>query len=307
MGVSRATFYRQGRGKGPEGPRSRPWRALSEAERQTVLDVCHSEEFVDKAPRTIQAVLMDRGVYLCSSRTMYRILEAAQEVRERRDQARHPAYVKPELCATAPNQVWTWDITDLKGPIRGNRYKLYVIQDLFSRLVVGWTIQPREDEALAREFHRRTLLQQGIRPGQLTLHADRGPVMTSGSLQELLLDLQVGRSHSRPHVSNDNPYSEAQFKTLKYHPDFPERFGCLEDARAFCRKFFHWYNHEHRHSGIGFMPPAWVHSGKARQVYDARQVVLDQAFLAHPERFPKGRPHPPALPTEVWINPPKAA
>ena len=305
--MSRATFYRRGRGKGPEGPRPRPRRALSQAERQAVLDACHSEEFVDKAPRTIQAVLMDRGVYLCSSRTMYRILAAAQEVRERRDQARHPAYVKPELCATAPNQVWTWDITDLKGPIRGHRYKLYMIQDLFSRLVVGWTIQAREDEALVREFHRRILLQQGIRPGQLTLHADRGSVMTSRSLQDLLLDLHVGRSHSRPHVSNDNPYSEAQFKTLKYHPDFPDRFGSLEDARAFCRRFFDWYNHEHRHGGIGFMTPAWVHSGKAREVYEARQNVLNQAFLAHPERFPNGRPQPPALPTEVWINSPKAA
>lgn len=272
-----------------------------------MLDVCHTEEFVDKAPRTICAVLLDRGAYLCSPRTMYRLLAGAQEIRERRNQARHPAYVKPELCARAPNQVWTWDITDLKGPARGHRYKLYMIQDLFSRLVVGWTIQAREDEALAREFHRRTLLQQGIRPGQLTLHADRGSVMTSGSLQHMLLDLQVSRSHSRPHVSNDNPYSEAQFKTLKYHPDFPERFGSIEDARAFCREFFDWYNHEHRHSGIGFMPPEWVHSGKARHAYDARQAVLDQAFLDHPERFPKGRPQPPPLPTEVWINPPKAA
>ena len=305
MGVSRATFYRRGRGKGPEGPRPRPRRALSEEERQAVLDVCHSEEFVNKAPRTIQAVLMDRGIYLCSSRTMYRILDAAQEVKERRNQARHPAYAKPELCATAPNQVWSWDITDLKGPARGYRYKLYVTQDLFSRLVVGWTVQHQEDEILAREFHRRTFLQQGIQPGELTLHADRGSVMKSKTLQELLIDLEVGRSHSRPHVSNDNPYSESQFRTLKYHPEFPERFGSIEDARSFCRGYFQWYNHEHRHSGIGMMTPASVHEGRAEAVHAARQEVLDRAFQAHPERFSKGRPKPPGLPGPAWINPPK--
>jgi putative transposase len=305
LAVSRATFYRQHKPKDLPRPRPKPKRALSEEERQAVLDVCHSEEFVDRAPRTIQATLMDRGIYLCSSRTIYRILDTALEVKERRNQARHPAYVKPELCATGPNQVWSWDITDLKGPVRGLRYKLYVTQDLFSRLVVGWTVQAREDERLAREFHRRTFLQQGIQPGELTLHSDRGAAMTSKTIQQLLTDLNVERSLSRPHVSNDNPYSEAQFRTLKYHPDFPERFGSLEDARAFCRHYFTWYNHEHRHSGIGMMTPANVHEGRAEEVHAARQQVLDQAFQAHPERFSKGRPKPPGLPGPAWINPPK--
>lgn len=303
--VSRATFYRHQKPKGPPGPRPTSKRALSEEERQAVLGVCHSEEFMDRAPRTIQATLMDRGVYLCSSRTMYRILGEAQEVKERRDQARHPAYVKPELCAQAPNQVWSWDITDLKGPVRGSRYKLYVTIDLFSRLVVGWTVQEREDEHLAKEFHRQTFLQHGIRPGELTLHSDRGAAMVSKTVGTLLSDLKVAKSHSRPHVSDDNPYSESQFKTLKYHPDFPERFGSIEDARSFCRRYFHWYNHHHRHSGIGMMTPASVHEGRAEEVHAARQEVLDRAFQAHPERFPKGRPKPPELPGPAWINPPK--
>lgn len=305
LGVPRASFYRARKPKGPSGPRPRPKRALSEAERKEVLDICHSEAFVDKAPRTIQATLMDRGVYLCSSRTMYRILGAAGEVKERRDQARHPAYVKPELCAAAPNQVWSWDITDLKGPVRGARYKLYVTIDLFSRLVVGWTVQEKEDENLAKEFHRQTFLQHGIGPFELTLHSDRGPAMVSRTVATLLSDLKVTKSHGRPHVSDDNPYSEAQFKTLKYHPEFPERFGSIEDARSFCRRYFHWYNHHHRHSGIGMMTPASVHEGRAQEVHAARQAVLDKAFQAHPERFPKGRPKPPALPGPAWINPPK--
>jgi putative transposase len=270
-----------------------------------VLDVCHTEAFVDRAPRAIVATLLDSGVYLCSPRTMYRILADAHEVKERRNQARHPAYVKPELCAVAPNQVWSWDITDLKGPVRGTRFKLYVIQDLFSRLVAGWTVQMREDERIARELHRQTFLRHDIPPGQLTLHSDRGAAMTSKTVHQLLLDLNVARSLGRPHVSNDNPYSEAQFRTLKYHPDFPERFGSIEDARAFCRHYFTWYNHEHRHSGIGMMTPASVHEGRAEAVYAARQLILDQAFEAHPERFSKGRPKPPGMPGPAWINPPK--
>ena len=305
LDVSRATFYRRRKPKEAQGPRPKPKRALSEEERQAVLDVCHSEEFVDRAPATIQATLMDRGVYWCSSRTMYRILEAAREVKERRSQARHPVYVKPELCAAAPNQVWSWDITDLKGPVRGTRYKLYVTIDLFSRLVVGWTVQQREDEDLAKEFHRQTFHLHGIRPGELTLHADRGPAMVSKTVGILLTDLKVTKSHSRPHVSDDNPYSESQFKTLKYSPGFPERFGSIEDARSFCRRYFHWYNHQHRHSGIGMMTPASVHEGRAAEIHSARQEVLDQAFRAHPERFSKGRPKPPELPKPAWINPPK--
>ena len=305
LGVPRASFYRARSPKEASGPRPRPKRALSEAERQAVLDVCHSEAFVDKAPRTIEATLMDRGEYLCSSRTMYRILAQAGEVKERRDQARHPAYVKPELCATAPNHVWSWDITDLKGPVRGSNYTLYKTLDLFSRLVVGWTVQEREDEDLAKEFHRQTLLQHGIGPDELTLHSDRGSAMVSKTVAALLSDMKVTKSHGRPHVSDDNPYSESAFKTLKYHPEFPERFGSIEDARAFCRRYFHWYNHHHRHSGIGMMTPASVHEGRALEIHAARQEVLDRAFRAHPERFPKGRPKPPKLPGPAWINPPK--
>ena len=305
MGVSRATFYRERKPKGPPGPRPTPKRALSERERQAVLAECHKEEFVDRPPATIQATLADRGIYLCSTRTMYRILDAAKEVKERRKQAAHPVYVKPELCALAPNQVWSWDITDLKGPVRGSRYKLYVTIDLFSRLVVGWTVQYKEDEDLAKEFHRQNYLRHGIRPGDLTQHSDRGPAMISNTVNQLLIDLGVTRSHSRPHVSNDNPYSESQFKTLKYCPSFPERFGSIEDARSFCRRYFHWYNHNHRHSGIGMMTPASVHEGRAEAIYEARQQVLDRAFQAHPERFPKGRPKPPALPGPAWINRPE--
>jgi putative transposase len=305
MGVSRATFYREQKPKGPSAPRPPSKRALSEEERQAVLAVCHTEEFVNRPPATIHATLADRGIYLCSVRTMYRILDAAQEVRERRKQATHPVYVKPELCALAPNQVWSWDITDLKGPVRGSRFKLYVTIDLFSRLVVGWTLQHKEDEHLARDFHRENFIQHGIQPGALTLHSDRGAAMVSNTVHRLLLDLQVVRSHGRPHVSDDNPYSESQFKTLKYSPMFPDRFGSIEDGRSFCRRYFHWYNHTHRHSGIGMMTPASVHEGRAEAIYDARQAVLDQAFHAHPERFSKGRPKPPALPGPAWINRPE--
>ena len=304
MGVSRATFYRKRKPKGKPGPRPRSKRALSKEERQEVLDTCHTEEFINRPPATIQAVLADRGIYLCSVRTMYRILDAAQEVKERRQQAIHPPYVKPELCATAPNQVWSWDITDLKGPVRGSRFKLYVTIDLFSRLVVGWTVQFKEDEHIARDFHRETYRRQGIRPGELTLHSDRGGAMVSKTMGQLLIDLQVDRSFSRPHISDDNPYSESQFKTMKYSPQFPERFGSIQDAIAFCRIYFNWYNHEHRHSGIGMMTPASVHEGRAEAVYAERQAVLDQAYAAHPERFPNGRPKPPALPGPAWINKP---
>lgn len=227
MGVSRATFYRKRKPKGKPGPGPKSKRALSKEERHKVLEFCHSEEFIDRPPATIQAILADRGIYLCSARTMYRILDAAQEVKERRQQAIHPPYVKPELCATAPNQVWTWDIIDLKGPVRGSRFKLYVTIDLFSRLVVGWTVQHKEDEHIARDFHRETYRRQGIQPGELTLHSDRGSAMVSKTMGQLLIDLQVERSFSRPHISDDNPYSESQFKTMKYSPQFPERFGSI--------------------------------------------------------------------------------
>jgi len=304
MGVSRASFYRKPKRKGKFDKKPKSKRALSEKERQQVLEVCHSEEFVDRPPATIHATLMDRGTYYCSVRTMYRILDQAQEVKERRKQATHPAYVKPELCATKPNQVWSWDITDLKGPVRGSRFKLYVTIDLFSRLVVGWTVQAREDENLAKEFHRMTCLQHGIKPNELILHSDRGSAMVSKTVGQLLNDLQVMRSFSRPHISDDNPYSESQFKTMKYSPGFPERFGSIEDARSFCRCYFHWYNQEHRHGGIGMMTPASVHQGFAEAIHADRQAILDQAYEAHPERFPKGRPKPPPLPGPAWINKP---
>ena len=305
LGLSRATFYRARKPQGPKAARPTPKRALGEAERQAVLAVCHSEEFVDRPPATIHATLADQGTYLCSVRTMYRILDAAAEVKERRKQATHPVYVKPELCALAPNQVWSWDITDLKGPVRGSRYKLYVTIDLFSRLVVGWTLQYKEDEEIAKEFHRQNFIRHGIRPGELIQHSDNGAAMISNTVNQLLIDLGVTRSRSRPHVSDDNPYSESQFKTLKYSPGFPERFGSIEDARSFCRRYFHWYNHKHRHSGIGMMTPASVHEGRAEAIYKARQIVLDLAFQSHPERFTKGRPKPPALPGPAWINRPE--
>jgi putative transposase len=304
MGVSRATYYRKLKPKGKPGPRPKSKRALSKKERQEVLDFCHSDEFINRPPATIQATLADRGIYLCSARTMYRILDDAQEIKERREQAIHPPYVKPELCATAPNQVWTWDITDLKGPVRGSRFKLYVTIDLFSRLVVGWTVQAKEDEFIARDFHRETYHRQGILPGDLTLHSDRGGAMVSKTMGQLLIDLEVTRSFSRPHISDDNPYSESQFKTMKYSPQFPERFGSIQDAISFCRCYFSWYNHEHRHSGISMLTPASVHEGRAEAILAARQVVLDQAYEAHPERFTGGRPRSQALPGPAWINKP---
>ena len=304
MGVSRATYYRKLKPKGKPGPRPKSKRALSKQERQEVLTVCHSEEFIDRPPATITATLADRGVYLCSTRTMYRVLDDAQEIKERRSQAIHPPYVKPELCATAPNQVWTWDITDLKGPVRGSRFKLYVTIDLFSRLVVGWTVQAKEDDHIARDFHHETYLRQGIQPGDLTLHSDRGGAMVSKTMGQLLIDLEVTRSFSRPHISDDNPYSESQFKTLKYSPQFPERFGSIQDAISFCRCYFNWYNNKHRHSGISMLTPASVHEGRAGAILAARQVVLDQAYEAHPERFTGGRPKSQALPGPAWINKP---
>lgn len=304
MGVSRATYYRKLKPKGKPGPRPKSKRALSKKERQEVLAYCHSDEFIDRPPATITATLADRGIYLCSARTMYRILDDAQEIKERREQAIHPPYVKPELCATAPNQVWTWDITDLKGPVRGSRFKLYVTIDLFSRLVVGWTVQDKEDEHIARDFHRETYHRQGIQPGDLTLHSDRGGAMVSKTMGQLLIDLEVVRSFSRPHISDDNPYSESQFKTMKYSPQFPERFGSIQDAISFCRCYFNWYNHEHRHSGISMLTPASVHEGRAGALLAARQVVLDQAYEDHPERFTGGRPKSQALPGPAWINKP---
>jgi putative transposase len=264
----------------------------------------HSERFVDKAPAQAWAALLDEGIYYCSIRTMYRILAEHGEVRERRNQLRHPRYHKPELLAEAPNQVWSWAITKLRGPVKWSYYYLYVILDIFSRYVTGWMLALRESAELARRLIADSCHKQDIEPHQLTLHADRGGSMRSKSVALLLADLGVTKTHSRPHVSNDNPYSESQFKTLKYCPQFPNRFGSIEDARVFCRSFFDYYNHEHRHSGIGLMTPAVVHYGCAEELTSARQQTLLQAHRAHPERFVRGTPRPPVLPLQAWINPP---
>lgn len=270
-------------------------------------ELLNSARFQDCAPRQVYATLLDEATYLCSWRTMYRILTAEGEVRERRNQLRHPTYTKPELLATQPKQLWSWDITKLKGPSKWTYYYLYVIVDVFSRYVVGWMISERETAELAEALIAETCTKEGISPDQLTLHADRGSAMTSKSVAQLLADLGVTKTHSRPHVSNDNPYSEAQFKTLKYRPDFPAQFGSAEDARAWARVFFQWYNHEHHHSGIGLLTPATVHTGQAVQAIAVRQQVLLAAYQAYPERFVRGTPRPPALPTAVWINPPTAS
>jgi putative transposase len=287
--------------------RPAPARALSTEERTTVREVLNSERFQDCAVRQVYASLLDEGTYLCSWRTMYRILVAADEVRERRDQVRHPTYTKPELLATQPRELWSWDITKLKGPAKWTYYYLYVIMDVFSRYVVGWMVSERETAELAEAFIAETCTKEGICPDHLTLHADRGSAMTSKCVAHLLADLGVTKTHSRPHVSNDNPYSESQFKTLKYRPDFPAQFGSLADARAWARVFFEWYNQEHHHSGIGLLTPATVHCGQAVETIAARQQVLLAAYQMHPERFVRGTPRPPALPTAVWINPPTAS
>jgi putative transposase len=303
LGVARSSFYRSLQPRAPTAPRPSP-KALSAGERQAVLDVLHEPRFADLSPAEVYASLLDERAYLCSIRTMYRILSASQEVRERRAQLRHPKYAAPELLATAPNQLWSWDITKLMGPAKWTYFYLYVVLDVFSRYVVGWMVAPGESAALAHKLIAETCQRQGIPPGQLTLHADRGASMTSKPVALLLADLGVTRTHSRPHVSDDNPFSEAHFKTLKYRPDFPERFGSIEDARAHCVDFFRWYNTEHHHSGLGLLTPEDVHLGRAQERRDARAAVLAAAFQAHPERFTKGLPVPAPVPTEVWINKP---
>ena len=272
-----------------------------------MLDVLHEPRFADLAPAQVHATLLEEGRYLCSVRTMHRILAEHEEVRERRDQLRHPLYARPELMATASNQLWSWDITKLAGPAKWTYYYLYVIIDVFSRYVVGWMVAHRESAALARKLIAETCKRQGIEKGQLTLHADRGSSMTSKPVAFLLADLGVTKTHSRPHVSDDNPFSESNFKTLKYRPGFPERFGEIEDARGFCGDFFAWYNNEHHHSALGMLTPSDMHHGRAEERMDERQRVLDAAFEAHPERFPKGRPVVAQPPREVWINKPRQA
>ena len=304
LGLPTATYYRRIKPKPAPARRPSPPRRLAAQERTAVLEVLHQPEFVDLAPAQVHARLLDRERYLCSERTMYRILEENHEVRERRDQLRHPHYAAPELLATAPNQVWSWDITKLLGPAKWTYFYLYVILDIFSRYVVGWMIAHRESAALARKLIEQSYVRHGIKSGQLTLHADHGSSMTSKPVALLLLDLGVTKTHSRPYVSNDNPFSEAQFKTMKYRPEFPDRFGSIHDARGFGHVFFPWYNTEHRHSGLGMLTPQEVHYGLAQQRLQARARVLAAAYAAHPERFVRGVPRPPALPTEVWINRP---
>jgi len=303
LGVSRASLYRRREPRKPPAVRS-SHRALSEDERAEVLSVLNSDRFVDRAPAEVYATLLDEDKYLCSLRTMYRILKAEDQVRERRNQLRHPSYSKPELLATGPNQVWSWDITKLLGPAKWTYYYLYVILDIFSRYVTGWMVAHRENAALAERLIADSCFKQGILPGELTLHADRGSSMRSKVVAQLLADLGVTKTHSRPYVSDDNPYSESQFKTLKYMPQFPGRFGPIEHAREFCTCFFPWYNTEHRHSGIGLMTPEMVHYGLAEETWKARNEVLQKAYAAHPERFVRKAPEPPRLPEAVWINKP---
>jgi putative transposase len=307
LGQARATHYRRCRPPklGPPAPRSAPPNRLTEPERQHILSVLRSAEFCDLAPAQVWARLLDDGTYLCSISTMYRLLRLAGESRERRRQRTHPAKKKPELVATRPNAVWSWDITKLKGPNRGDYYELFVIIDIYSRYVVNWCVAPAETGDLAAEFIDAAYQEQRVAKGELTLHADRGSAMTSKPVAQLLVDLGVARSHSRPHVSNDNPYSEAQFKTLKYCPAFPDRFGSIADARWFCVEFFDHYNHTHRHAGIGLHTPASVHYGTATEIRQQRCLTLDAAYASNPARFRHRRPEPPKLPDIAWINQPQ--
>jgi putative transposase len=277
---------------------------LTDAEFDELLDMLNSPDFVDLAPAQVWAILLDAGTYLASISTMYRVLRSEGEVRERRRQATHPARVRPELVARKPNEVWSWDISKLKGPSKGVYYDLYVIIDIFSRYVVGWMVAPTETAELAKAFIAATIKTHGITADVLTIHADRGTSMTSKPVAALLAELGVARTHSRPHVSNDNPFSEAAFKTLKYCPAFPERFGCIEDARAFCVEFFEYYNHHHRHSGIALHTPASMHFGTASDVQAARTKTLAAAYKTNPRRFCNRRPSPPKMPTVAWINKP---
>jgi transposase InsO family protein len=306
VGLARATLYRRRQPARLSTPtvRAASPRALVPAERQTVLDMLHSERFVDQSPAEFQATLLEEQTYLCSTRTMYRILDAAAEVRERRNHARHPAYAKPELVATAPNQIWSWDITKPKGPIPYLYYSLYVILDLFSRYVVGWMVATHENARLAQRLIEATCLKQGIGPHPLTIHADRGAPMRSTLVAELFSDLSIDASHSRPRVSNDNPFSEAQFRTFKYRPEFPARFGSIEHARSVGHDLFTWYNDAHHHSGLTYLTPADVHYGRAAARLEGRHHTRLAAYDAHPERFVQGPPRLETLPHAVWINPP---
>ncbi len=307
LGLARSSLYRWEKGSENKVKTTRPQprRTIKEGERAQILSILNSDRFCDLAPRQVYANLLDDGVYHCSWRSMYRILAEKNQVHERRRQQRRPHYEKPELLATSQNQLWSWDITKLKGPGPFHYYHLYVIIDVFSRYVPGFMVAERESAELARELIETSFQRQGIVSQQLTLHSDRGPAMKSKSVALLLSDLGVNKSHSRPHVSNDNPFSEAQFKTVKYHPTFPDRFGSLQDVRAWAQDFFDWYNNHHRHSSLGLMTPAIVHYGQAPRVREQRKQVLTTAYNAHPERFVRGISAPEPLPEAVWINPPK--
>jgi putative transposase len=303
--MPRSSYYRHLNPSDKPTRQQMPPLKLSDTEREQVLNTLNSERFVDQAPASIVACLLDEGVYLCAERTMYRILAEHHQLHERRRGHVKCHYAKPELLATAPNQVWSWDITKLKGPVSWSYFYLYVILDIFSRYVVGWMIAEREAAQLARELIEQTCAKQNIEPGQLGLHADRGPSMKSKLVAHLLSDLGVTKTHSRPYTSDDNPYSESQFKTLKYRPDFPPRFGCIQDARAYCQQFFNWYNHEHKHSGIAMLTPYSVHHQQAKNILLSRQRTLDQAYRQHANRFKSRKPKIKQLPEAAWINQPK--
>jgi len=311
LSVPRSSFYRalasEGETKAQKATLRPPSaRALSEAEKEKVRTVLNSAPYQNLAPREVYADLLDQGVYLCSWRTMYRILDEHGEVKERRNQLRHPTYQRPELLATQPNQVWSWDITKLRGSEKLVYYYLYVMLDLFSRYVVGWMIAERESAELAEQLITESCRKQAIQHQQLTIHADNGGAMRAKTVSQLMSELGIQPSHSRPHVSNDNPFSEAHFKTLKYAPDFPGEFASLATARQWAQPFFDWYNHEHHHTGIALFTPADVHYGRSEQIRQLRQEVMQQAYLTHPERFINGSPIVAAPPAAVWINPPLA-
>ncbi len=306
LSVPRATFYRWRKPKVAVSrpPRKVP-RALPPDERAMVLSMLNDDRFSDLPPAEVYATLLDEGKFVCSISTMYRVLRENNQVKERRDQLRHPFYPAPELLATRPNELWSWDITKLKGPAKWVYFYLYVILDVFSRYVVGWMVAYQESAALAKRLITKTCQWQKIEPGQLTIHADRGSSMTSKPVALLLSDLGVTKTHGRPHVSNDNPYSESQFKTLKYKSGFPDRFGSIQDARAFCIDFFTWYNTMHHHGSLGLLKPFDVHYGLGAKRTEERAVVLAKAYEANPDRFVRGVPKPPAVPNEVWINKPR--
>jgi putative transposase len=282
-------------------------RKLSDQERQAILDAFHSERFADLCAREVYATLLDEGVYLGSLSTIYRVLREAGETLERRRLATHPTRVKPELAATSPLQVWSWDITKLRGPQKWIHYHLYVVLDVFSRYVVAWRLEAHESAVLAEEMFTQAFLREGVDPKSLIVHADGGPAMTSKTLAQLFSDLGIAQSRSRPHVSNDNPFIESHFKTLKYGPSYPAQFANLEQAREFCRQFFDWYNNQHRHTGIALLTPADVHHRRVEQKRDARRAVLHAAHSAHPERFVRGLPEPPSIEPVVYINQPQTA